>query len=370
MSRPVASSPPVPLAPRPRSPPAPRGRPRWAARRPLTAWPPSTPSSRRSLARWLPRSCRWWPRATRRAAERSCPGLDPTARARSSTPRAGSSRTPTSSRAPAPCTSSCSASGEPGETGSILRPRSRRLPARVVGADRETDLAVLKVEAGGLPALALADSEQLHQGQLVLAFGSPLGLENSASLGVVSAVARQLKPDSPMIYVQTDASINPGNSGGPLVDVEGRMVGLNTLIALPVRRQRGHRLRRPQQHRARGLRADPRAGARAARRDRRAGPDHHPRPRRRARPGGAPRRRALGRAARGPGRRRRPARGRRRGRPRRQADGERAPARREPVPARPRRHRHHRDRADRRAAQLPGDRGRARPGTRTASSRS
>jgi serine protease Do len=63
-----------------------------------------------------------------------------------------------------------------------------------------------------------------------MAFGSPLGLENSASLGVVSAVARQLKPDDPMIYVQTDASINPGNSGGPLVDAEGRMVGLNTSI--------------------------------------------------------------------------------------------------------------------------------------------
>jgi serine protease Do len=114
--------------------------------------------------------------------------------------------------------------------GSILRPRSRRLPARVVGLDRETDVAVLKVEQAGLPALAFGDSEALHQGQLVLAFGSPLGLENSASLGVVSAVARQLRPDDPMIYVQTDASINPGNSGGPLVDVAGRMVGLNTMI--------------------------------------------------------------------------------------------------------------------------------------------
>jgi serine protease Do len=120
---------------------------------------------------------------------------------------------------------------EPGEKGSILRPRSRRLPARVVGSDRETDVAVLKVEATDLASLPLGDSDDLRQGQLVLAFGSPLGLENSASLGVVSAVARQLAPDSPMIYVQTDASINPGNSGGPLVDVEGRMVGLNTLIA-------------------------------------------------------------------------------------------------------------------------------------------
>ncbi len=118
----------------------------------------------------------------------------------------------------------------PAAGGSILRPRSRRLAARVVGLDQETDVAVLKVEQSGLPALAFGDSEALHQGQVVMAFGSPLGLENSASLGVVSAVARQLKSDDPMIYVQTDASINPGNSGGPLVDVAGRMVGLNTMI--------------------------------------------------------------------------------------------------------------------------------------------
>ncbi len=113
---------------------------------------------------------------------------------------------------------------------SILRPRSQRLVAKVVGVDRETDVAVLKIERSGLPALELGDSELLRQGQLVMAFGSPLGLENSASLGVVSAVARQLKADDPMIYVQTDASINPGNSGGPLVDAQGRMVGLNTMI--------------------------------------------------------------------------------------------------------------------------------------------
>ncbi len=119
---------------------------------------------------------------------------------------------------------------EPAASASILKPRSRRLLARLVGLDRETDVAVLKVEERGLPALEFGDSEALHQGQIVLAFGSPLGLENSASLGVVSAVARQLKADDPMIYVQTDASINPGNSGGPLVDAAGRMVGLNTMI--------------------------------------------------------------------------------------------------------------------------------------------
>ena len=70
----------------------------------------------------------------------------------------------------------------------------------------------------------------LKPGQVVLAFGSPMGLQNSVSLGIVSAVARQLEPESPMVYIQTDASINPGNSGGPLVDAKGQLVGLNTLI--------------------------------------------------------------------------------------------------------------------------------------------
>ena len=114
---------------------------------------------------------------------------------------------------------------------SIVRPRRRLVGAQVVGIDRETDLAVLKVQVDRrLPSLELGDSDDLKPGQLVMAFGSPLGLENSVSLGVVSAVARQVRPDDPMIYIQTDASINPGNSGGPLVDVEGRVVGINTFI--------------------------------------------------------------------------------------------------------------------------------------------
>jgi serine protease Do len=112
---------------------------------------------------------------------------------------------------------------------SVLKSRGETLGATVVGVDAETDLAVLKVERTGLNALTLGDSESLRQGQLVMAFGSPLGLDNSASLGVVSAVARQLAPESPMIYIQTDAPINPGNSGGPLVDTDGRVVGINTL---------------------------------------------------------------------------------------------------------------------------------------------
>lgn len=113
---------------------------------------------------------------------------------------------------------------------SVVQPRGKRLPAKVIGVDLETDLALLKVEATDLPVLELADSEAVRQGQIVLAFGSPLGLENSVSMGVVSSAARQLEPDDRMIYIQTDAPINPGNSGGPLVDVGGNVVGINMMI--------------------------------------------------------------------------------------------------------------------------------------------
>jgi serine protease Do len=120
-------------------------------------------------------------------------------------------------------------SGPPGAR-SILKAPGRVVAASVLGIDRETDLAVLKIDEKGLPFLPLGDSDALHPGELVLAFGSPLGLENSVTLGIVSAVARQVQPDDRMIYVQTDASINPGNSGGPLVDGEGRVIGINTFI--------------------------------------------------------------------------------------------------------------------------------------------
>jgi serine protease Do len=89
---------------------------------------------------------------------------------------------------------------------------------------------VLKIDARGLPALQLADSNDLKQGQVVFAFGSPMGLENSVSMGVVSATGRQIDPSKPDIYIQTDAPINPGNSGGPLIDAQGHVVGINTFI--------------------------------------------------------------------------------------------------------------------------------------------
>ena len=118
--------------------------------------------------------------------------------------------------------------GNPGR--SILGRRGRTVGAQVVAIDEETDLAVLKIAARGLPVMPYGDSDGLRPGQIVLAIGSPLGLSSSVTMGVVSAVARQLAPEDPMVYVQTDSAINPGNSGGALVDTEGRLVGINTLI--------------------------------------------------------------------------------------------------------------------------------------------
>jgi len=101
---------------------------------------------------------------------------------------------------------------------------------RLIGMDRQLDLALVKIETAGLTALRFGNSTDLKQGELVLAFGSPLGMDNSVTMGIVSAVARQLTEDDPRIFIQTDAPINPGNSGGPLVDARGRLVGINSFI--------------------------------------------------------------------------------------------------------------------------------------------
>jgi serine protease Do len=108
--------------------------------------------------------------------------------------------------------------------------RERTLDARIVGVDTDLDLALLKIEAKNLPAVRLADYNKLRQGEVVFAFGSPEGLQNSVTMGVVSSVARQTDPDNPFVFIQTDAPINPGNSGGPLINVDGEMVGINTFI--------------------------------------------------------------------------------------------------------------------------------------------
>jgi len=108
--------------------------------------------------------------------------------------------------------------------------RSHSVDARVVGSDEDVDLAVLKIEATGLPALRIGDYNKVRQGDFVFAFGSPEGLQDSVTMGVVSTPARQLDPDSSMVYVQSDAATNPGNSGGPLVNVDGELIGINTFI--------------------------------------------------------------------------------------------------------------------------------------------
>jgi serine protease Do len=123
-----------------------------------------------------------------------------------------------------------SATNADGSLEAALFTRTNSVPARIVGVTSEIDLALLKIEGAKLPALPIALYRNLRQGEAVFAFGSPQGLRNTLTHGVVSAVARQIDPDSPMIYIQTDAPINPGNSGGPLVNVNGEVVGVNTFI--------------------------------------------------------------------------------------------------------------------------------------------
>ena len=102
--------------------------------------------------------------------------------------------------------------------------------AKLVGIHKESDLALLKIDQTDLPTLSLEGTQNLRVGQMVLAVGSPEGLQSSVTMGVISAVARAADPTKSLNYVQTDAPINPGNSGGPLVDMNGYVVGLNTFI--------------------------------------------------------------------------------------------------------------------------------------------
>jgi serine protease Do len=104
------------------------------------------------------------------------------------------------------------------------------LDARVLGTHKESDLALLKVEGSNFPTLALGGRPTPRVGQFVFAIGSPEGLQNSVTMGVISALFRQADPSKPLAYIQTDAPINPGNSGGPLVDMNGACIGINTFI--------------------------------------------------------------------------------------------------------------------------------------------
>lgn len=113
---------------------------------------------------------------------------------------------------------------------SSLKNDADTLEASVVGTVPEADFAVLKVNASGLPTLDFGQSTALREGQLVIALGSPMGLRNSVSMGIISSVERQVDEQNPLLLIQTDAAINAGSSGGPLVDIDGRLVGINTFI--------------------------------------------------------------------------------------------------------------------------------------------
>jgi serine protease Do len=119
----------------------------------------------------------------------------------------------------------------------VRRPGGSAVSARLVGADERTDLAVVRTPDAGSRPLPLADSRRVQVGQLVMAIGNPLGLDRSVSLGVVSALFRELPTRGGILegLIQTDAAVNPGHSGGPLLDMEGRVVGINTAMLVPAR---------------------------------------------------------------------------------------------------------------------------------------
>ena len=110
----------------------------------------------------------------------------------------------------------------------VTLPDKREFKARIVGADRRTDVAVVKIEGTGLPAVKIGDANRLRVGEWVMAIGSPFGLENTVTAGIVSAKQRDTGDYLP--FIQTDVAINPGNSGGPLINMRGEVIGINSQI--------------------------------------------------------------------------------------------------------------------------------------------
>lgn len=108
----------------------------------------------------------------------------------------------------------------------------REFKAKVIGADERTDVALLKIDATSLPVLRIGDVSKLRVGEWVVAIGSPFGLDNTVTAGIVSAKQRETGSDTP--FIQTDVAVNPGNSGGPLINIKGEAVGINSMILSPV----------------------------------------------------------------------------------------------------------------------------------------
>ncbi len=106
----------------------------------------------------------------------------------------------------------------------------REFKAKVIGTDKRTDVALLKIDATGLPRVTIGDPDKLKVGEWVVAIGKPFGLENTMTAGIVSAKGRELPHENLVPFIQTDVAINPGNSGGPLFNLRGEVVGINSLI--------------------------------------------------------------------------------------------------------------------------------------------
>jgi serine protease Do len=111
-----------------------------------------------------------------------------------------------------------------------LADAKREFKAKVIGVDKRTDIALLKVDATGLPVVTLGDSSKVEPGEWVAAIGSPFGFANTITAGIVSAKGRSLPDDAYVSFIQTDVAINPGNSGGPLLNLQGEVVGVNSMI--------------------------------------------------------------------------------------------------------------------------------------------
>lgn len=110
---------------------------------------------------------------------------------------------------------------------------NRSLPARVAGFDQRSDIAVLKIDAEGLTPIAFGDSEQVRVGQMVFAVGNPFGLQETVTQGIISAKGRRTVSEAANEFFQTSTTINPGNSGGPLIDIHGKVIGINNFILSP-----------------------------------------------------------------------------------------------------------------------------------------
>jgi len=123
---------------------------------------------------------------------------------------------------------------EGADTVNVILKDGRNFKGKVLGSDRLTDVAVIKIEANNLPTVSIGNSDQLKAGEWAIAIGNPLGLDNTVTTGIISATGRSSSqvgvPDKRVAFIQTDAAINPGNSGGPLLNASGQVIGVNTAI--------------------------------------------------------------------------------------------------------------------------------------------